>query len=1203
MFDLDLDHYMGTSVCAISMGVTIIASHCPFAACAFHNCTCATMMVYIFILNLPINGSHLEDLVTYDGCGSEEMELEDVQTDLHALRKLYGLLQIKVNSLQNADLKNLDENARLLLKKLLDGATEQAFQSHSKIVSGQSAVSHTPYTKPKKSEVAPELLSLVSPDKPNTSIYVTRNNAEDLNSHPITLQEDEQSQTKQTAQATFSGQAKLKVAATESRNRTKCCRICGESTLKQLNSAEEKKIPNEKSQNLNKDCVQDYDPDQYRHHHDFSQHRHGLSGHIKELELKEKAKESHNISKKTRLKRIHEIQRNPSIVRSDLSSSSAIGVIPESRYSVTEKIKKKPEKPVDISEEVATAIRWIEAHIPVDQPLIELARLPESGYNVAEKIEKKPENPVNVSEEVANATQRIEAPNPFDQLLTEISPMKENNMAHYQLYKMRNLIHGTDVVSPMIQRKDEVLQSTGDPNFVLRQTSKPLLDGNEWLSQKVNQKRQKSKDTILSDQVLNQLNQTCKPIPKRNNMLSRIPSQKGGGKVQETILQDQQLGQTRKLVPKSNELPSQMMSQNDRKTKETPDQAQKIYYFSSQRDGKSMEMPMMGQICGRNGKPVLERNETLSKLTSQKDRKPNQIRRLNHERNYLTSQKDGRAKGTTLPTQMLRRIYSNNVDRNPTNVVGQRETTRKVLTSRPLLPVSTVGSTLKDRSINNNEDLFTILDQKQSRRRDILSQKDHTHQMIMRPTLLDQKPSQMTVAPIRYNVPTARVRSGIHYNAQAGPCKKPLPYQRKAEETSTSSSSRLDSSSSWTTQQSSSSVSGDSLSGRVLTHRHMGPELRRGQVVRGKSVKRNFPHRMQGRYAGPPRRTSSAGSREKEIGRLRRFKKKLAVIFHHHHHHHHYHDDDDSDQAEVDHARSSHHRSPWKYVRKIFHHPGEEDHRKVVAEVYGERVAKNSKKSAVRRAPRLDQPGHLHALLEWLFRHLWYSKKSKLSKGDVRRLGKTHSHKKVVKKLHWWQNFHRRGGVRMPNSGKPHMELVLTVWDDELNKMMLRDFLLREAATICCRGRTCSICDDDNGFWLNLLPKHTICGSCGYELNLSSSNRNTSTIGSKYGKSIKRGIISFFSIDESRFTQVDELRCVPFFVSKHSWGLFRRKTKLLCRKCGNYVGNAYEENTSYPLVSDGSDTTSGDGTSVHRKYDVKIRTLQPSEESGVPLFI
>lgn len=130
------------------------------------------------------------------------------------------------------------------------------------------------------------------------------------------------------------------------------------------------------------------------------------------------------------------------------------------------------------------------------------------------------------------------------------------------------------------------------------------------------------------------------------------------------------------------------------------------------------------------------------------------------------------------------------------------------------------------------------------------------------------------------------------------------------------------------------------------------------------------------------------------------------------------------------------------------------------------------------------------------------------------------------------------------------------------------------------------------------------CGSCGYELNLSSGNRNTSTIGCKYGKSIKRGIISFFYIDESRFTQVDEILCIPHF-SKRSWGLIRHRTKLLCRKCGNEIGIASNDFRSpLPLVSDGSDFSSGNEVSVRRKYDVKIRALQPSssEESGVPFF-
>lgn len=131
------------------------------------------------------------------------------------------------------------------------------------------------------------------------------------------------------------------------------------------------------------------------------------------------------------------------------------------------------------------------------------------------------------------------------------------------------------------------------------------------------------------------------------------------------------------------------------------------------------------------------------------------------------------------------------------------------------------------------------------------------------------------------------------------------------------------------------------------------------------------------------------------------------------------------------------------------------------------------------------------------------------------------------------------------------------------------------------------------------------CGNCGFELNLSSSGRNTSTIGSKYGKSIKRGIISFFFIDEGRFTQVEELRCGPF-ISKNSWGLFCRRTKLLCRKCGNLIGIAYDDhNSAYPLVSDSLDSASGSEISNRRKYDVRIRALQPSssDEGGIPLAV
>lgn len=120
------------------------------------------------------------------------------------------------------------------------------------------------------------------------------------------------------------------------------------------------------------------------------------------------------------------------------------------------------------------------------------------------------------------------------------------------------------------------------------------------------------------------------------------------------------------------------------------------------------------------------------------------------------------------------------------------------------------------------------------------------------------------------------------------------------------------------------------------------------------------------------------------------------------------------------------------------------------------------------------------------------------------------------------------------------------------------------------------------------------CGACGYPLNLSSSNRITSNIGSKYRKAIKKGIISFLSIDLSRFTQVDEITCTLY-----SWGFYRLRTKLLCRKCGMFIGYGYADRTS-PCGFDSSDSSSGSGTPGRRKYNIKIRALQPLDGTDVP---
>ncbi|CAD6333567.1 unnamed protein product [Miscanthus lutarioriparius] len=130
------------------------------------------------------------------------------------------------------------------------------------------------------------------------------------------------------------------------------------------------------------------------------------------------------------------------------------------------------------------------------------------------------------------------------------------------------------------------------------------------------------------------------------------------------------------------------------------------------------------------------------------------------------------------------------------------------------------------------------------------------------------------------------------------------------------------------------------------------------------------------------------------------------------------------------------------------------------------------------------------------------------------------------------------------------------------------------------------------------------CGYCGYALNLSSSARNTANIGSKYGKHIRKGVVSFFAIDESRFTHTDEVSCMPYFHSSRSWGFFRNTTRLLCRKCSGHIGNAYEDED--PTLCEGSDdldmSSKGSSTSPRKKYVIKINALQPSSDDSGALF-
>lgn len=114
------------------------------------------------------------------------------------------------------------------------------------------------------------------------------------------------------------------------------------------------------------------------------------------------------------------------------------------------------------------------------------------------------------------------------------------------------------------------------------------------------------------------------------------------------------------------------------------------------------------------------------------------------------------------------------------------------------------------------------------------------------------------------------------------------------------------------------------------------------------------------------------------------------------------------------------------------------------------------------------------------------------------------------------------------------------------------------------------------------------CGSCGYPLNLASSNRIVSEIGSKYRKSIRKGSISFESIDLSRFTQLDESSCFPICLSRPG-----SKTKLLCRQCGIHIGYGFADARAPQDIE--SSTTPN---SYYNHIVIKIRALQPVDTNG-----
>ncbi|KAF6162931.1 hypothetical protein GIB67_021080, partial [Kingdonia uniflora] len=110
------------------------------------------------------------------------MNGEDSLSDLHALKKLYGLLNNSGSSYGNAGSENLDEKAKFILKSLLDGATERAIQSQTKMIKEQSPNSSFSYQTIQQCQTPDELGPTISHEKVlDASLCNIGNSSKDLN--------------------------------------------------------------------------------------------------------------------------------------------------------------------------------------------------------------------------------------------------------------------------------------------------------------------------------------------------------------------------------------------------------------------------------------------------------------------------------------------------------------------------------------------------------------------------------------------------------------------------------------------------------------------------------------------------------------------------------------------------------------------------------------------------------------------------------------------------------------------------------------------------------------------------------------------------------------------------------------------------------------------------------------------------------------
>ncbi|KAK4715494.1 hypothetical protein R3W88_013832 [Solanum pinnatisectum] len=155
---------------------------------------------------------------------NKDMGLDNIKSNLLALRQLYGLLRNDRDGVSNLNSDGLDHEARLMLKNLLDTTTNDVLKAHSEIIAHQAHVHNLPQPQHLVDMVKQRPLALLDMSKSSAVIQSCGN--EPVVMEESTLSKEKQESVVPVTQTASVQRPKFRFSASETGMKRKFCRIC-----------------------------------------------------------------------------------------------------------------------------------------------------------------------------------------------------------------------------------------------------------------------------------------------------------------------------------------------------------------------------------------------------------------------------------------------------------------------------------------------------------------------------------------------------------------------------------------------------------------------------------------------------------------------------------------------------------------------------------------------------------------------------------------------------------------------------------------------------------------------------------------------------------------------------------------------------------------------------------------------------------------